>query len=161
MPAVGDRVSFRVTKMFLMNDAPRVNGLTDFAISSSGEDVEPLRQDITSANDLITDIAYYTNELIHIEATIAGTWDSAATDCPTCVVGCPPTIREGHSKRELRECQVRNSNRTAPKSNTAFHAQPAETGKEDKGFDVRLIGGLLKLEHIQEFIESPRRMLRR
>ncbi len=76
--AIGDRVSFAVKEIKSSYLSVHVTEIADFVIVASQQDVASFRQDV-SAIDVVADADLYGSELVHIEGTIAGPWEAAAT----------------------------------------------------------------------------------
>jgi hypothetical protein len=68
--AVGDSVSFTVTEKATQAGQPRVVAVDDFAIDSSGGDVEALIQDVSAEATLVSALNDFDSELIKLDATI-------------------------------------------------------------------------------------------
>ena len=79
-PAVGDRVSFRVTNMGSLGGQRMATSISSFSRLSNGFDVTVLTQEASGLTDLVSEIDGYESELISIEATISGTFVSAGAD---------------------------------------------------------------------------------
>ena len=78
-PTVGDRISFHVTAKEESFGAARATTIDNFSTSATDIDIEPLRKDVSVSTVLASEIQLYESELIHIEGTIAGSWEAAAT----------------------------------------------------------------------------------
>jgi hypothetical protein len=103
--AVGDRVSFRITAMATSNALSRAAAIADFVVKATAQDISSLRQDLSSSSDLITALDLYSSELVHIEATIAGDWEAAATGhqrVPLTTAGITATALAGQGGLWLR-----------------------------------------------------------
>jgi hypothetical protein len=79
VPEVGDTVSFEVTEMTTLDELRAASAVSGWTVTDSGFDVQTLRQDISSATDVVSDIASYESELIRITGTIASSFGFAGT----------------------------------------------------------------------------------
>lgn len=71
-PAVGDTVSFGVTEVMEVDGQLRVTQIIDFSRSMTGFDVSTLVQNLSSADNVVSNINDYESELV----TVTGTIDS-------------------------------------------------------------------------------------
>ena len=79
VPSAGDRVNFTVTQVELRSDGPRATSISGYSVSGSGFDLSPLVQDLSSASDLVSNLAGYSEELVSMQMTIAGDYSVAGT----------------------------------------------------------------------------------
>lgn len=78
-PMVGDRVSFRATRVANQGMARWVTAVADFTRASSGNPVAPLVQDLSAAADLVSNLGDYESELIHLAGTVRSDFANAGT----------------------------------------------------------------------------------
>ncbi len=71
-PAVGDRVSFRVLEKYARSGQAVAVTIDSYSWLPGEVNVETLRQDLSSAGDLVSAVDSYDNELIHLVATVTG-----------------------------------------------------------------------------------------
>lgn len=69
-PAPGDTVAFRALAKAAPAQQQMVTALTDFVRLASGADIEELRQDVSSASDLVSAVHAYDNELIFLQGMV-------------------------------------------------------------------------------------------
>jgi hypothetical protein len=70
--SVGDRVRFRVTAVETRISHKRASAVADVEVTSSGNDVAFLAQDVSDATDLVTNLSGYAHELVSADVTIRG-----------------------------------------------------------------------------------------
>ena len=79
-PVVGDTVSFTVDNVTeLSNGVVAASAISGYTRDATGGDVEPLRQDISAATDLVSNLDAYEAELIHVEGSVVTELASAGT----------------------------------------------------------------------------------
>ncbi|HEX7667595.1 MAG TPA: Ig-like domain-containing protein, partial [Polyangiaceae bacterium] len=79
-PAAGDKVSLKATAVANVAGLHEIVALSNWARSSTGNDVTGLLRDVTSANDLSTKIDNYESEYIKVTGIVAAPFASNGTD---------------------------------------------------------------------------------
>jgi hypothetical protein len=75
-PTTGDRVTFQVLGSATVARQFRITSLSDWTVVSSGNPVAPLRQDVSSLSDLVSNLDGYESEFVRISG-ILGTFGPA------------------------------------------------------------------------------------
>ena len=79
VPAVGDVVTFTVTEMGTAGMLRQATMISGWTVLSSGTGVSFLRQDVSAATDLVTNVTDYESELITLAGTISGDFAGAGS----------------------------------------------------------------------------------
>jgi hypothetical protein len=77
VPAVGDRVGFRVTDMATAGSLRKATAIADFARSATGQNVAALEQLVSAQTDLVSAIGSYESELVQLDGTVASAFGAA------------------------------------------------------------------------------------
>lgn len=77
VPAVGDIASFKVTEMDTFHELREAKGISDLVVSSSGNDISGLVQDLSAATDTVSAVGSYQSEVVTVTGTITGDFEAA------------------------------------------------------------------------------------
>jgi len=86
MPMVGDTVSFTITEMGTIFDARNARAIENLTIDDTGFDVTTLIQDVSLAEDLVSNLDNYESELLNVVVTIDGNFGGAGSGHVSAVV---------------------------------------------------------------------------
>ncbi|HEY1817223.1 MAG TPA: hypothetical protein VGG74_32980 [Kofleriaceae bacterium] len=77
--AVGDVISFTITDMTSLDLERRADAISNITRSAQGSDVSTLSRDVSSATDLVNNIAAYDSTLVTVTGTFATAFSSSGT----------------------------------------------------------------------------------
>jgi len=77
--AVGDVVSFTITNMTSLDNERRAAAITSLTRTATGTDVSALARDVSSATDLLNNIAAYDSTLVDMTGTFSGGFSASGT----------------------------------------------------------------------------------
>ena len=77
--AVGDVVSFTITNMTTLDNERRATAITSLTRSATATDVSTLARDVSSATDLLNNLAAYDSTIVDMTGTFSGTFAASGT----------------------------------------------------------------------------------
>ncbi len=78
--SVGDGITFTATELTTVDAHQRVTAITGLTTVTTGFDVDAIRQDLSSATDLVSALGDYESELLAITGDLTGAFTFAGTD---------------------------------------------------------------------------------
>ena len=79
-PVAGQNVTFTVTMKATQDGQPRATTITGWTVTSSGNSLTALVQDLSTATDVVTGLDSYDSELVTFTGTIVGAFASSAAN---------------------------------------------------------------------------------
>lgn len=76
-PLPGDLVDLRITQLATALSLRQATALSDWSVLGSGGRIECLVQDVSAANDLVSNLGAYESELVRLDATVSGNFAAA------------------------------------------------------------------------------------